>query len=137
MAEVVVPQQQEPTKVLGKEIEAGQAKLSPLPTVENSLYELPAGKEGVAQAFFTQNNKGLAGELVNVLREAGQIVQADLMKFGSHVKKKESKLCGANVKEIAVDAPKITFDNSDDEDSKVTATICFTRMATANVQVEL
>ena len=32
--------------------------------------------------------QGLAGELVNVLREAGQTVPADLMKFGTHVKKK-------------------------------------------------
>lgn len=32
--------------------------------------------------------QALAGELVNVLREAGQIVPAALMKFGTHVKKK-------------------------------------------------
>ena len=32
--------------------------------------------------------QGLAGELVNVLKEAGQIVPADLLKFGTHVKKK-------------------------------------------------
>ncbi|CAA7026661.1 unnamed protein product [Microthlaspi erraticum] len=78
-----------------------------------------AGKKGVAHTFFTQQNKGLAGELVNVLREAGQVVPADLLKFGTHVKKKESKLYGAHFKEIAADAPKatkITFANSDDED---------------------
>ncbi|ESQ33627.1 hypothetical protein EUTSA_v10007300mg [Eutrema salsugineum] len=78
-----------------------------------------AGKKGVAHTFFTQQNKALAGELVNVLREAGQVVPADLLKFGTHVKKKESKLYGAHFKEIAADAPKatkITFDNSDDED---------------------
>ncbi|CAH8254392.1 unnamed protein product [Arabidopsis lyrata] len=78
-----------------------------------------AGKKGVAHTFFTQQNKGLAGELVNVLREAGQVVPDDLLKFGTHVKKKESKLYGAHFKEIAADAPKatkITFDNSDDED---------------------
>ncbi|XP_058103964.1 DEAD-box ATP-dependent RNA helicase 5 isoform X2 [Magnolia sinica] len=77
-----------------------------------------AGKKGVAHTFFMQENKGLAGELVNVLREAGQIVPASLMKFGTHVKKK-SKLYGAHFKEIAADAPKstkITFNNSDDED---------------------
>ncbi|CAL0331612.1 unnamed protein product [Lupinus luteus] len=77
-----------------------------------------AGKKGVAHTFFTQQNKGLAGELVNVLREAGQIVPEALTKFGTHVKKKESKLYGAHFKEIAADAPKskkITF-NSDDED---------------------
>ncbi|EOA40091.1 hypothetical protein CARUB_v10008785mg [Capsella rubella] len=78
-----------------------------------------AGKKGVAHTFFTHLNKGLAGELVNVLKEAGQVVPADLLKFGTHVKKKESKLYGAHFREIAADAPKakkITFDNSDDED---------------------
>ncbi|XP_009108001.1 DEAD-box ATP-dependent RNA helicase 5 [Brassica rapa] len=78
-----------------------------------------AGKKGVAHTFFTQQNKGLAGELVNVLREAKQVVPADLLKFGTHVKKKESKLYGPHFKEIAADAPKakkITFADSDDED---------------------
>ncbi|EOY25259.1 DEA(D/H)-box RNA helicase family protein isoform 1 [Theobroma cacao] len=77
-----------------------------------------AGRKGVAHTFFTQQNKGLAGELVNVLKEAGQIVPPALLKFGTHVKKKESKLYGAHFKEIAANAPKakkITFDNSDDE----------------------
>ncbi|KAK1261503.1 DEAD-box ATP-dependent RNA helicase 5 [Acorus gramineus] len=75
-----------------------------------------AGKKGVAHTFFMQENKGLAGELVNVLREAGQIIPAALTKFGTHVKKKESKFYGAHFKEITADAPKstkITFDDSD------------------------
>ncbi|PKA58843.1 DEAD-box ATP-dependent RNA helicase 5 [Apostasia shenzhenica] len=78
-----------------------------------------AGKKGVAHTFFTKENKGLAGELVNVLREAEQIVPAALSNFGTHVKKKESKLYGSHFKEITADAPKatkITFSNSDDED---------------------
>ncbi|KAF9623363.1 hypothetical protein IFM89_001196 [Coptis chinensis] len=78
-----------------------------------------AGKKGVAHTFFMQENKGLAGELVNVLRESGQLVPTDLMKFGTHVKKKESKLYGAHFKEISADAPKskkITFNDSDGED---------------------
>lgn len=77
-----------------------------------------AGKKGVAHTFFTHHNRGLAGELVNILREAGQIVPPALLKFGTHVKKKESKLYGAHFKEISADAPKakkIIF-NSDDED---------------------
>ncbi|XP_004512453.1 DEAD-box ATP-dependent RNA helicase 5 [Cicer arietinum] len=77
-----------------------------------------AGKKGVAHTFFTQANKGLSGELVNVLREAGQVVPDALLKFGTHVKKKESKLYGAHFKEISADAPKskkITFDNSDED----------------------
>ncbi|KAL6178666.1 hypothetical protein ACLB2K_050184 [Fragaria x ananassa] len=77
-----------------------------------------AGKKGVAHTFFTHHNKGLAGELVNVLREAGQNVPSDLLKFGTHVKKKESKLYGAHFREISVDAPKakkITFADSDED----------------------
>ncbi|XP_073133221.1 DEAD-box ATP-dependent RNA helicase 5-like isoform X1 [Henckelia pumila] len=78
-----------------------------------------AGKKGVAHTFFTKENKGLAGELVNVLREAKQVVPEALLKFGTHVKKKESKLYGAHFKEIASNAPKATkikFDDSEDED---------------------
>ncbi|PWA97420.1 DEAD-box ATP-dependent RNA helicase 5 [Artemisia annua] len=77
-----------------------------------------AGKKGVAHTFFMKENKGLSGELINVLREAGQNVPTNLLNFGTHVKKKESKLYGAHFKEISADAPKatkITFD-SDDED---------------------
>ncbi|XXG71211.1 hypothetical protein AAC387_Pa07g0515 [Persea americana] len=78
-----------------------------------------AGENGVAHTFFMQENKGLAGELVNVLREAGQIAPAALMKCGTRIKKKESKLYGAHFKEIPSNAPKstkITFNSSDDED---------------------
>ncbi|KAL6897339.1 hypothetical protein ACP4OV_007035 [Aristida adscensionis] len=77
-----------------------------------------AGKKGVAHTFFTQANKGLAGELVNVLREAGQVVPPSLTKFGTHVKKKESKVYGSHFKEITADAPKstkITFGDSDED----------------------
>ncbi|VFQ70573.1 unnamed protein product [Cuscuta campestris] len=78
-----------------------------------------AGKKGVAHTFFTKENKGLAGELINVLKEANQIVPSELLKFGTHVKKKESKLYGAHFREIdpsAAKSTKIKFDNSDDED---------------------
>ncbi|XP_027081447.1 DEAD-box ATP-dependent RNA helicase 5 [Coffea arabica] len=77
-----------------------------------------AGKKGVAHTFFTKENKGLAGELINVLREAGQVVPAALLNFGTHVKKKESKLYGAHFREIDANAPKATkvkFGDSDDE----------------------
>ncbi|KAF5753835.1 putative RNA helicase [Helianthus annuus] len=77
-----------------------------------------AGKKGVAHTFFMKENKALSGELINVLREAGQNVPTNLLNFGTHVKKKESKLYGAHFKEISADAPKatkITFD-SDNED---------------------
>ncbi|XP_042011130.1 DEAD-box ATP-dependent RNA helicase 5-like [Salvia splendens] len=77
-----------------------------------------AGKKGVAHTFFTKENKGLSGELVNVLREAKQVVPEELLKFGTHVKKKESKLYGAHFREIDSNAPKatkITFDDSDED----------------------
>ncbi|KAL2545545.1 DEAD-box ATP-dependent RNA helicase 5 [Forsythia ovata] len=78
-----------------------------------------AGKKGVAHTFFTKDNKGLSGELVNVLKEAQQVVPEALLKFGTHVKKKESKLYGAHFREIDSNAPKATkikFNCSDDED---------------------
>jgi ATP-dependent RNA helicase DBP3 len=77
-----------------------------------------AGKKGVAHTFFTKENKGLSGELINVLKEAGQVVPAALMNFGTHVKKKESALYGAHFRQIDVNAPKATkikFDSDDDE----------------------
>ena len=71
-----------------------------------------AGATGLAHTFFTQHDKARAGELVNVLRKAGAEVPEDLTKFGTHVKKKESKLYGAHFKEVdmTVKATKITFD---------------------------
>lgn len=77
-----------------------------------------AGKKGLSHTFFTQADRARAGELVNVLREADQAVPDELLKFGTHVKKKESKLYGAHFKEIGADsgkAKKITFGDSDDE----------------------
>ncbi|KAG9139995.1 hypothetical protein Leryth_010520 [Lithospermum erythrorhizon] len=47
-----------------------------------------AGKKGVAHTFFTKENKALSGELINVLREAGQVVPTALLNFGTHVKKR-------------------------------------------------
>ncbi|XP_051129536.1 DEAD-box ATP-dependent RNA helicase 5 isoform X2 [Andrographis paniculata] len=65
-----------------------------------------AGKKGVAHTFFMKENKALSGELINVLREAKQVVPESLLKFGTHVKKKESKLYGAHFREIGANAPK-------------------------------
>ena len=47
-----------------------------------------------------------------MLREAGAEVPQALTNFGTHVKKKESKLYGAHFKEVdmSVKAKKITFD---------------------------
>ncbi|KAK9843203.1 hypothetical protein WJX74_008611 [Apatococcus lobatus] len=76
-----------------------------------------AGKSGVAHTFFSgATDKPRAGELINVLREAGQVVPPELAKFGTTVKKKESKLYGAHFKEVdfTAKASKTTFD-SDEE----------------------
>lgn len=58
-----------------------------------------------------------AGELSNVLREAGHPVPPELLRFGTHVKKKESKLYGNHFKDIdiTVKAKKTTFASDDDE----------------------
>ena len=53
-----------------------------------------AGKTGRAITFFQPTDKSHAGELQQVLRQAGQEVPEELMKFGSTIKKKEHKLYG-------------------------------------------
>lgn len=89
-------------------------------TIEDYVHRIGrtgrGGMKGTAHTFFTANDKPRAGELVNVLRDSNQPVPQDLLKFGTHVKKKEHKLYGAFAKNIDVNkkATKITFD-SDDE----------------------
>ncbi|GLC47500.1 hypothetical protein PLESTB_000847600 [Pleodorina starrii] len=73
-----------------------------------------AGKTGIAHTFFCAGpDKPRAGELINVLREAGQEVPEDLLKFGTAVKKKESKMYGAHFRDVDVHAKatKVTFDD--------------------------
>ena len=50
-----------------------------------------------------------------MLREAGHPVPQELLRFGTHVKKKESKLSGNHFKDMdtSVKAKKTTFDDSD------------------------
>ena len=65
--------------------------------------------------FCVASDKGLAGGLVNVLKEAEQPVPPELAKLGGTVKKKESKLYGAHFRDVdtSVKASKITFEDSD------------------------
>lgn len=75
-------------------------------------------RAGVAHTFFSgATDKARAGELINVLKEAGQTVPQELLAFGTTVKKKESKLYGAHFKEVdfSKKATKTTFGDSDDE----------------------
>ncbi len=79
------------------------------------------GKTGIAHTFFQPTDKGHAGELQAVLRQAGQEIPEALAKFGSTIKRKEHKLYGnfgpkgAAAGEPMKKATKITFNYSDDE----------------------
>ena len=84
-------------------------------TVEEYVHRIGrtgrAGAEGSAVTFFTEQDKPLAGGLVNVLRAAGQPVPEALLKFGTAVKKKLD-MYGNAVGEVDMSkkATKITFD---------------------------
>ncbi|KAI8853375.1 P-loop containing nucleoside triphosphate hydrolase protein [Chytridium lagenaria] len=75
-----------------------------------------AGKKGVAHTFFTSFDKAHSGSLINVLKQAGQVVPADLMKFGTTVKKKLDPTYGAFTREIDPNAKSVKT-KFDDEDS--------------------
>lgn len=62
-------------------------------------------------------DKARAGELINVLREAKQTVPPELLKFGTTVKKKTSKLYGEHFKDVdfTQKATKVSFDSDEDE----------------------
>ena len=85
-------------------------------TVEDYVHRIGrtgrAGKSGISHTFFTVNDKIRSGELIGVLREAKQEIPQELYKFGTTVKKKESKLYGAHFKEVDLSkkGSKITFD---------------------------
>lgn len=90
-------------------------------TIEDYVHRIGrtgrGGKLGISHTFFTNFDKPRAGELVNLLREAKATIPEELLKFGTHVKKKEHKLYGAFSKNLDMTkkATKITFDNSDDD----------------------
>eukprot|EP01026_Neomeris_dumetosa_P016214 TRINITY_DN1615_c0_g1_i13.p1 TRINITY_DN1615_c0_g1~~TRINITY_DN1615_c0_g1_i13.p1 ORF type:complete len:488 (+),score=89.43 TRINITY_DN1615_c0_g1_i13:97-1464(+) len=91
-------------------------------TIEDYVHRIGrtgrAGKSGLSHTFFCPRaDKSKAGELVNVLREAGQKVPEELLKFGTAVKKKESKVYGAHFKEVDMSqkATRMTFDDSDQD----------------------
>ena len=75
-------------------------------TIEDYVHRIGrtgrAGRTGVAYTFFTVNDKPRSGELVNVLKEAGQAVPDGLIKFGTTVKKKESAVYGSHFKKLEV-----------------------------------
>ena len=85
-------------------------------TVEDYVHRIGrtgrAGQTGIAYTLFTEHEKHLAGALVNVLRDAGQPVPEELLKFGTHTKKKEHSLYGAFFKDVdpSQKAKKVKFD---------------------------
>ncbi|KAH9259411.1 hypothetical protein BASA81_002454 [Batrachochytrium salamandrivorans] len=92
-------------------------------TVEDYVHRIGrtgrAGATGESYTFFTEHDKLRAGELQNVLREAGVEVPPELLKFGGTVRKKEHALWGAHFKadpELANKSATLTsFADSDDE----------------------
>lgn len=67
-------------------------------TIEDYVHRIGrtgrAGKNGLSFTFFQPSDKSHAGELQQVIKQAGQEVPEELMKFGSTIKKKEHKLYG-------------------------------------------
>merc|ERR1712136_504279 len=67
-------------------------------TIEDYVHRIGrtgrAGRAGTAHTFFQPCDKARAGELVNVLREAGQTVPEEMMQFDLSVKRKAHKLYG-------------------------------------------
>jgi len=91
-------------------------------TIEDYVHRIGrtgrAGKSGISYTFFQPGDKSHAGELQQVMRQAGQHVPEELLKFGSTIKKKEHKLYGNYGPKGGMPlkkAVKITFD-SDGED---------------------
>jgi len=68
-------------------------------TIEDYVHRIGrtgrAGKKGQSITFFQPTDKSHAGELQQVIKQAGQTPPEALMKFGSTIKKKEHKLYGS------------------------------------------
>ena len=90
-------------------------------TVEDYVHRIGrtgrGGKSGTSYTFFTRNEKHLSGELINVLREAGEEVSSELLAFGTGVKRKEHGFFGNFFKKVDGDggetkkAVKVKFDD--------------------------
>ncbi|KAJ1332020.1 ATP-dependent RNA helicase DBP3 [Microdochium nivale] len=85
-------------------------------TIEDYVHRIGrtgrAGKTGRAVTLFTDHDKSHSGELINILKAAGQPVPDELMKFGTTVKKKAHGTYGAFFKDVDMSqkGTKITFD---------------------------
>jgi len=89
-------------------------------TIEDYVHRIGrtgrAGKTGISYTFFQPGDKLRAGELQQIMRQSGQAIPEELMKFGSTIKKKEHKMYGSFGPKSGPmkKAVKITFD-SDEE----------------------
>mmetsp|Transcript_1748 Transcript_1748/g.2216 ORF Transcript_1748/g.2216 Transcript_1748/m.2216 type:complete len:630 (+) Transcript_1748:191-2080(+) len=92
-------------------------------TIEDYVHRIGrtgrAGKSGISHTFFHDGDKARAGELVNVLKKADAQIPPELLKYGTHVKKKEHKLYGAFSKDVDMSktGTRIVFDDSSDEEN--------------------
>ncbi|KAI0802669.1 P-loop containing nucleoside triphosphate hydrolase protein [Xylaria sp. FL0064] len=86
-------------------------------TIEDYVHRIGrtgrAGKTGQAITLFTEHDKAHSGELVNILKAAGQPIPDELLKFGTTVKKKAHSTYGAFFKDVDMSqkGTKITFDD--------------------------
>ncbi|SPO07116.1 related to ATP-dependent RNA helicase dbp3 [Cephalotrichum gorgonifer] len=86
-------------------------------TIEDYVHRIGrtgrAGKSGEAITLFTLHDKAHSGELINILKSAGQPVPDELLKFGTTVKKKLHPVYGAFYREVeTTNIPaKIVFDD--------------------------
>ncbi|KAF9986026.1 RNA-dependent ATPase [Mortierella antarctica] len=86
-------------------------------TIEDYVHRIGrtgrGGQTGIAHTFFTVNEKGLSGALINVLNDAGVKIPDELRKFGGTVKKKAHSIYGDHFKDIGGEvkqATKIRFE---------------------------
>ncbi|KAJ3157209.1 RNA-dependent ATPase [Geranomyces variabilis] len=77
-----------------------------------------AGATGISHTLFTIHDKAHSGALINVLKQAGQIVPPELLKFGTTVKKKVDPNYGAFAKDVDMSkkGTKIKFAADSDSD---------------------
>ncbi|EPQ27417.1 uncharacterized protein PFL1_04955 [Pseudozyma flocculosa PF-1] len=85
-------------------------------TIEDYVHRIGrtgrGGKTGKSLTFFTDEDKPHAGELIRVLKDAGQAVPEALTRFPTTIKKKTHSSYGDHFKELVPGkAKKITFDD--------------------------
>lgn len=87
-------------------------------TVEDYVHRIGrtgrAGADGLAITLFTDHDKARSGELINVLRAAGQEIPEELLRYGTTVKRKGHEAYGAFYKDPGAggkkEGTKIKFD---------------------------